>query len=106
MPPSPGDHDAIGDDAAFACHVLTGRVDIIEPAVFDRQDCGVADAAGLEAAEFRALHGGGGVDGRGGDYFGERHAEAQELRHGGDLSKAGPLMHSACTSDDMVSGAK
>src|SRR5271163_3627509 len=53
MPPMPGDHDAIGDDPALAGEVLADRIDVVEAAALDRQDGGVADAAGFEAAEFR-----------------------------------------------------
>ena len=54
MPPASRDHDAAGDDPAVAGQVLADRIDIVEAAVLDRQDGGVADAAGLEAAEFPA----------------------------------------------------
>ena len=53
MPPAPRDHDAAGGDPAVAGQVLTDCIDVVEAAVLDRQDGGVADAAGLQAAEFR-----------------------------------------------------
>src|SRR5580700_12033736 len=52
MPPAPANHDALGRDLAVADQVLADDIDIIEFAVPDRDQRGVADAAWLEAAEF------------------------------------------------------
>ena len=54
MPPAACDHDAVGDDLAIAGQVLADCIDVVEAAVLDCQDGGVADTAWLQAAEFRA----------------------------------------------------
>src|SRR5579862_3698583 len=53
MPPAPADDDAFGHDLAVADQVLAYDVFVVELAFLDRQQRGVADAARLEAAEFR-----------------------------------------------------
>ena len=62
-----------GDDLAE--HVLKRESPLLE-----REDAGVADAAGFERAEVGTLQRRGGVDCRGGDHVAQTHAERKELR--------------------------
>src|SRR5258705_11753489 len=52
MPPATANHDAFGHDLAVADQVLADDVDIIEPALLDRDKGGVSATPRLEAAEF------------------------------------------------------
>src|SRR6266487_3044809 len=85
VPPPAGNHDAFTGDLAVARQVLADDIDIVEAPIVDRQNGRVSDAARLEASELRSLQCERRIDGRGGDHIGKRHAEAEELRHGGDL---------------------
>src|SRR6266508_2408976 len=85
VPPPARNHDAFAGDLAVARQVLADDIDIVEAPILDRQNCRVSDAARLEAAELRSLQCECGMGGRGGDHTGKRHAEAEELRHCGDL---------------------
>src|ERR1700752_5531451 len=57
VPPFALEHHAFREDALLAGHVLAGDVDIVELAVLDGEDGGVAGAARLEGAELGALQG-------------------------------------------------
>src|SRR5262249_33359215 len=85
VPPSSGDHHRLRGDLAVAGQVLADDIDIVEAPVGDGKNRRVSDAARLEAAELGPLQRECGVDGRGGNHIGQRHAEAKKLRHGGDL---------------------
>src|ERR1700747_3349265 len=52
VPPAAANDDAFGRDLAVADQVLADDVDIVELALLDRNQGGVADAPRLEAAEF------------------------------------------------------
>src|ERR1700730_17038146 len=55
MPPAAAEHDRLGDDALVACQVLADDVDVVEAALTDGEDGGVAGGAGFQAAELGAL---------------------------------------------------
>src|SRR5262245_45379255 len=78
VPPLAGQHHADGVDLAVADQLLTDDVDVVEAALTDREDGGIADAARLEAAELRPFQYRRRVDGGRGDDVGQRHAHAQK----------------------------
>src|ERR1700704_2892573 len=76
MPPAAANDDAFGCDLAVANQMLADDVDIIEPAFPDRDQRGVADAARLQAAKFRAPQRHRRIDRRRRDHVSQRHAHA------------------------------
>src|SRR5689334_1090371 len=85
MPPSSGDYDPLACDLTLTHQALADDIDIVEPPIVDRQDGGVTNATRFETAELRTLQCKRGIYGRRGDHVGQWHAEAEELRHRGDL---------------------
>src|SRR5438128_560026 len=88
VPPAAGNDDAVRNDPAVAGEVFAHDIDVIKLSVLDRQYGGISHAAGLEAAEAEPLQRECGVAGRCRNDIGERHSQAQEFRHGGDLVKS------------------
>src|SRR5262249_1321828 len=74
VPPPSGDHHPLRGDLAVAREVLAHDVDIIEAPIADGQNCRIADAPRLEAAELGPLQCECGVDGRRGDHLAKRHS--------------------------------
>src|SRR5882762_2927167 len=85
MPPATANYDPVGDDLAVAGQVLADDVDVVELVLLDRDEGGVPDAPGLEAAEFGTPQRHRRIDRRRRDHVRERHAHAQELGHGRHL---------------------
>src|ERR1700687_5737524 len=79
VPPAAANDDAFGSDLAVTDQVLTDDVDIVELALLDRNQGGVADAPRLEAAEFGTLHRHRRINRRRRDHVRQRHPHAQEL---------------------------
>src|SRR4051812_40539765 len=52
MPPATADDNAFGCDLAVTDQVLTDDVNVVELALLDRDEGGIADASGFEAPEF------------------------------------------------------
>src|SRR5437588_12775953 len=76
MPPAAADDDTFGDNLAVTDQVFTDDVLIIELALFDRDQRGIADAARLEAAELGPPNRHRRVHGRCGNHVRQLHAHA------------------------------
>src|ERR1700719_4401637 len=76
VPPSSCNHNAVRNDPAVTRELLADHVEIVEASVLDRQNRCVSNAAGPQAAELGAPQCECGIDGRGGNHVGERHATA------------------------------
>ena len=64
MPPAAADHDAFGEQALARRKDLADNVLQWKLALFERQDAGVPDAAGLQRSKVGAIERLSGVDGR------------------------------------------
>src|ERR1700675_3065748 len=85
MPPTTANDDAFGHDLAVADQVLADDVNVVELAFLNRDEGGVSCTPRLEAAEFETPQRHRRIDRRSRDHIRERHAHAQELRHGSHL---------------------
>src|ERR1700722_16303409 len=91
MPPSAADHNALGEQALASRDDLAENVLQRKLALFERQNAGVSDAAGLERSELGAIERRGGVDGACRDHIAQPHAKRQEFRQRCDLVVNRPI---------------